>query len=142
MQDYYERNVFGDKVANAPLQLSFVGTFCLIFSNCMGPFSQILGSMWGTRAVLLIGTCLIAIGMIMAGFSTQVCNARKVADKKNTASAHRCPIQIWHLYLTQGVCFGIGLSFTYVVSILLSEPTAALANKAHIDSHGSCPPIL
>ncbi|KAI8148165.1 major facilitator superfamily domain-containing protein [Fennellomyces sp. T-0311] len=92
MQDYYERDVFGDKVANAPLQLSFVGTFCLIFSNCMGPFGQILGSMWGTRIVLLIGTLFIAVGMIIAGFSTQ----------------------IWHLYMTQGICFGIGVSFMYV----------------------------
>ncbi|KAI8136872.1 major facilitator superfamily domain-containing protein [Fennellomyces sp. T-0311] len=92
MQDYFERDVFGDRVADAPFQLSFVGTLCLIFSNCMGSFGQILGSILGTRIVLLIGTFLITVGMICAGFSTQ----------------------IWHLYLTQGICFGIGVSFTYV----------------------------
>ncbi|KAI9494789.1 major facilitator superfamily domain-containing protein [Zychaea mexicana] len=92
MQDYYEQNVFKDTVSNAPLQLSFVGTFCLIFSNCMGPVAQILNSIWGTRVVLLLGTLFVAVGVIIAGFSTQ----------------------IWHLYLTQGVCFGIGVSFMYV----------------------------
>ncbi|KAI9261550.1 major facilitator superfamily domain-containing protein [Phascolomyces articulosus] len=92
MQDYYEQNVFGDRVSNAPLQLSFVGTFCLIFSNAMGPVAQILQSMLGTRAVLFIGTIFIAVGVIIAGFSTE----------------------IWHLYLTQGICFGIGVSFMYV----------------------------
>ncbi|KAI8147825.1 major facilitator superfamily domain-containing protein [Fennellomyces sp. T-0311] len=92
MQDYYDRTMFGDTIPDSQLQLSFVGTFCLIFANCMGPIAQILRSMWGTRIVLLIGTFLIAIGLIIAGFSNQ----------------------IWHLYLTQGILFGTGVSLMYV----------------------------
>ena len=72
MQDYYEQNVFGDKVSNAPVQLSFVGTFCLIFSNIMGPVTQIVQSMVGTKVVLLLGTMFVSVGTIMAGFSTEV----------------------------------------------------------------------
>ncbi|KAI9496140.1 major facilitator superfamily domain-containing protein [Zychaea mexicana] len=92
MQDYYEREMFGDTIPDAQLQLSFVGTFALIFANACGPLAQVLRSMWGTRFVLLIGTFLIAIGLIIAGFSNQ----------------------IWHLYLTQGILFGTGVSLMYV----------------------------
>lgn len=72
MQDYYQQNVFGNDYSNVALQLSFVGTLCLIFSNCMGPFAQILQSYIGTRGVLFIGTMFIAVGLIIAGFSYQV----------------------------------------------------------------------
>ncbi|KAI9263145.1 major facilitator superfamily domain-containing protein [Phascolomyces articulosus] len=91
MQDFYERQ-WGDKVDDVQLQLSFVGTFCLIFANACGPIAQIMRSIWGTRIVLLIGTFLIAIGLIIAGFSKE----------------------IWHLYLTQGILFGTGVSLMYV----------------------------
>ncbi|KAI9492181.1 major facilitator superfamily domain-containing protein [Zychaea mexicana] len=91
MQDYYERQIFGD-IPNAQLQLSFVGTFALVFANLCGPLAQVLRSVWGTRIVLLIGTFLIAIGLIIAGFSNE----------------------IWHLYLTQGILFGTGVSLMYV----------------------------
>ncbi|KAL1931420.1 hypothetical protein VTP01DRAFT_9562 [Rhizomucor pusillus] len=100
MQDYYQQNVFGNGYSNVALQLSFVGTICLIFSNCMGPFAQILQSYIGTRGVLFIGTIFIALGLIIAGF------------------AH----EIWHLYLTQGLMFGVGVSFMYV-TIMSVAPT-------------------
>lgn len=72
MQDYYQQNVFGNGYSNVALQLSFVGTICLILSNCMGPFAQILQSYIGTRGVLFIGTIFIALGLIIAGFAHEV----------------------------------------------------------------------
>ena len=78
MQDYYEQNVFGDKVANPAFQLSFVGTLISVFANLMGPLATILLSYVGTKVVLILGTLFIAIGLFMAGFATEVspCGAR------------------------------------------------------------------
>ncbi|CAO3631942.1 unnamed protein product [Cunninghamella blakesleeana] len=88
MQNYYMHNVFGESQV---LNLSFVGTICLISINLFGPLSQILTSTFGSRVVLIVGTLCVTLGLILAGFSTQ----------------------IWHLYLTQGVLFGIGASLMY-----------------------------
>ncbi|KAG1088056.1 hypothetical protein G6F39_011748 [Rhizopus arrhizus] len=91
MQDYYEQHVFTN-VPKASLNLSFVGTFSLIFLNIVGPIAQILVSMLGIRVVLIIGSLFIAIALEMASLSSQ----------------------IWHLYLSQGILFGAGASFIYM----------------------------
>ncbi|KAF1800813.1 major facilitator superfamily domain-containing protein [Mucor lusitanicus] len=91
MQDYFERNMFNN-VANATVNLSFVGTLAMVCLNSVSPIVQICVSMFGIRYVLIAGTIFVALGLEMAGFSTQ----------------------IWHLYLTQGVVFGIGASCIYV----------------------------
>lgn len=72
MQDYYQQNVFGDDYPNVTLQLSFVGTLCLVFSFGMGPFTQILSSYIGASAVMVLGSLLMGVGTIIAGFSYQV----------------------------------------------------------------------
>ncbi|KAG1086124.1 hypothetical protein G6F42_021115 [Rhizopus arrhizus] len=91
MQDYFERHMFND-VANATVNLSFVGTLAMVCLNSVSPIVQICVSVFGVRYVLIGGTILVALGLEMAGFSTQ----------------------IWHLYLTQGVVFGTGASCIYV----------------------------
>lgn len=91
MQDYYEQYVFNN-VANSSLNLSFVGTLALAFMNIGGPFAQIMVSMFGIPCVLVIGTICITLGLEMASLSSQV----------------------WHLYLSQGVLFGIGASCVYM----------------------------
>ncbi|SAM04822.1 hypothetical protein [Absidia glauca] len=70
------------------LNLSFVGTIALICTNICGPLAQILTSIFGQRIVLITGTLCVSLGLIFAGFATE----------------------IWHLYLTQGILFGIGAS--------------------------------
>ncbi|KAG1146190.1 hypothetical protein G6F38_005101 [Rhizopus arrhizus] len=74
------------------VNLSFVGTLALIFSYGLSPIVQVCTSIYGVRAIMMVGTLLIVISLEMAGFATQV----------------------WHLYLTQGVLFGIGASCMYV----------------------------
>ncbi|GAN09958.1 conserved hypothetical protein [Mucor ambiguus] len=88
MQDYFEQNMF----SHAAVSLSFVGTITMVCMNAVSPLIQILVSIHGVRYVLVIGTILVALGLEMAGFSTQ----------------------IWHLYLTQGIVFGIGSACIYV----------------------------
>ncbi|KAI7893434.1 major facilitator superfamily domain-containing protein [Mucor mucedo] len=91
MQDYYEQNVFVN-VPNAAVNLSFVGTLALVCLNAVSPIVQICVSTFGAKPVLITGTIFVGLGLEMAGFSTQ----------------------IWHLYLTQGIIYGIGASCIYV----------------------------
>jgi len=96
LQDYLDVNMFRDRVANSQFQLSFVGTILEVCVNLMGPLSQIIASRFGSKAVLIIGTILATLGLELASLSTE----------------------IWHLYLTQGVMFGSGASFLYVVCVI------------------------
>lgn len=91
MQDYYEQNLFRD-APNAAVNLSFVGTIALVCLNAVSPIVQICCSIFGLKTILIAGTFLVGLGLEMAGFSSQ----------------------IWHLYLTQGVLFGVGASCVYV----------------------------
>lgn len=90
--------MFRDRVANSQFQLSFVGTILEVCVNLMGPLSQIIASRFGSKTVLIIGTILATLGLELASLSTE----------------------IWHLYLTQGVLFGAGASFLYVVCVVCS----------------------
>lgn len=90
MQNYYASTVFNGTVS--AVQLTFVGTIAFIFINGMGPPMQILKSVIGARVLIGSGCLLMCLGLILAGFSTQV----------------------WHLYLTQGVMFGLGGSAMYI----------------------------
>ncbi|CAO3647405.1 unnamed protein product [Mucor hiemalis] len=91
MQDYFEQNLFHD-VPNAAVNLSFVGTISLVCLNSVSPIVQICCSIFGIKIILIVGTLLVGLGLEMAGFSSQ----------------------IWHLYLTQGLLFGVGASCIYV----------------------------
>lgn len=91
MQDYFQQNLFAN-TADVVLRLSFVGSIATICTNLMSPVAQILISMYGIRAVLILGSFLVVLGFEMAGFSTQ----------------------LWHLYLTHGIVFGSGASLIYV----------------------------
>ncbi|KAI8577454.1 hypothetical protein K450DRAFT_251711 [Umbelopsis ramanniana AG] len=90
MQNYYLTTVMKDTATQ--VQLTFVGTIAFIFINGMGPPMQILKSILGARVLIGLGCLLMCLGLILAGFSTQV----------------------WHLYLTQGVMFGLGGSAMYI----------------------------
>lgn len=94
MQDYYEQNMFSN-ARNAALNLSFVGTLALVCNNVASPLVQICVSIFGVHIVLLAGTLFLTLGLEMAGFASQ----------------------IWHLYLTQGVLFGVGASCIYVTIV-------------------------
>ncbi|KAI9488035.1 major facilitator superfamily domain-containing protein [Zychaea mexicana] len=98
MQNYYQQNVFDDQTLDVTLQLSLVGTLCGLLSNSMSLPAQILRSIYGTKFVLNIGSTLMVIGLVAAGFTTE----------------------IWHLYLTQAVCFGAGVGFVYSTSLAIA----------------------
>lgn len=91
MQDYFNQTLFKDS-KTALVDLSFVGTLALICCNGCSPIVQVLVSKFGLRPVMITGTLFIVIALEMASLATE----------------------IWHLYLTQGILFGIGASCMYV----------------------------
>jgi MFS family permease len=54
--------------------------------------------LYGTRTTLLIGVFFETLSLIAASFTTQ----------------------IWHLFLTQGLCFGWGMGFLFVGSVVIA----------------------
>jgi MFS family permease len=79
--------VFSNEFATGPLkgkastsELMGVGSTALACLNLMTPFNPMLAR-FGTRFIMFLGSILMSLGIILAGFSTEV----------------------WHLYLTQGV---------------------------------------
>jgi MFS family permease len=96
----------------ALVDLSFVGTLALIFINGGSPIVQVCVARYGLRPVMITGTLFITLSLEMAGFATQV--------KTRNISISNCLInvfqsfKVWHLYLTQGILFGMGASCMYV----------------------------
>lgn len=64
----------------------------------VSPLATMTTRLYGTRTTLLIGVFLETISLIGASFATN----------------------IWHLFLSQGVCFGWGMGFLFVGSVVIS----------------------
>ncbi|KAI8143757.1 major facilitator superfamily domain-containing protein [Fennellomyces sp. T-0311] len=96
LQEHFEREVFSD-IPDAQFQLSFAGTLIGLLVNLMGPLYQILSARYGVRPVLILGLLIMVLGLMLASFTTQ----------------------IWHLYLTQGVLFGMGAAFLYMTALMV-----------------------
>lgn len=77
------------------LQYAFVGSLSISCALFLSPIATITTRKYGTRTTLLIGTILEVISLISASFATK----------------------IWHLFLSQGLCFGFGMGFLFVGSV-------------------------
>ncbi|KAI8991907.1 major facilitator superfamily domain-containing protein [Mycotypha africana] len=95
MQAYYERHLNSQGPSDLTLQLTFVITICNILINLMAPLGQILVNRFKTRLTLFISVIICSAGLVLAGFSTKVL----------------------HLYLTQGVVYGIGCSIMFYIAL-------------------------
>lgn len=80
MQNYYQEHPSlitdneSQKTKNDLLiQLTFVGTLSILFSNCMGLAAQFLLEAFGTKVVAVIAGALTTLGMFLASISTKVC---------------------------------------------------------------------
>ncbi|KAI9246057.1 major facilitator superfamily domain-containing protein, partial [Phascolomyces articulosus] len=94
LQDYYEQNMFGSS-REISMNLSFVGTLIQVMEGFMMPFSQILEVSIGLRPALIVSSTFFLVGLISASFCTE----------------------IWQLYLSLGLCVGIGCSIMLSVSL-------------------------
>ncbi|KAF9173116.1 hypothetical protein BGX21_003719 [Mortierella sp. AD011] len=86
------QDVFPESPASA---IAFVGTTGSAITYIAGFLSGILADRFGFRPTAFAGSVIMALSLVGASFSTQ----------------------LWHLYVTQGVLFGIGASFAYYPAI-------------------------
>ncbi|KAI9495831.1 major facilitator superfamily domain-containing protein [Zychaea mexicana] len=98
------------------LQLMGVGSLVGVVTNICSPVTILLVR-FGTRFNYAFGSILSCLGLILAGFSTEV----------------------WHLYLSQGLLFGFGASLLYmsVASVIPQWFTKRRATAMGISSAGT-----
>jgi MFS family permease len=78
-----------------PLQYAFIGGLSISQGLIVSPVATLTTKRYGTRTTLLIGVVLETVSFIGASFATN----------------------IWHLFLSQGICFGWGMGFLFVGSV-------------------------
>ncbi|KAI4947656.1 hypothetical protein J4E91_006478 [Alternaria rosae] len=75
-----------------PLQYAFIGGLSISQALIVSPVATYTTRRFGTRATLFIGVFFETVSFIGASFASS----------------------IWHLFLSQGVCFGWGMGFLFV----------------------------
>ncbi|KAK0729417.1 major facilitator superfamily domain-containing protein [Apiosordaria backusii] len=90
---YYLRS--GDIAGSSPLAFAFVGGLSISISLLVSPLVTWCIGRFGTIPTFRVGVVLEAISFIGASFSTH----------------------IYHLILSQGVCFGLGLGFCFTATV-------------------------
>ncbi|KAF7554494.1 hypothetical protein G7046_g6796 [Stylonectria norvegica] len=76
------------------LDYAFIGALSLTCTMLVSPLATVCVHEFGTKPTLFLGTVLQAASLVAASFATK----------------------IWHLFLTQGVLFGVGMGFIFVTS--------------------------
>ncbi|KAI4277144.1 MAG: hypothetical protein LQ337_002017 [Flavoplaca oasis] len=77
------------------LHFAFVGGLSISQALLVSPLATITTRLYGTNVTLFIGVFLETLALIGASFTRE----------------------IWQLFLSQGVCFGIGMGFLFVGSV-------------------------
>jgi MFS family permease len=77
------------------LEFAFVGSLSIACALLVSPVATIFTRKYGTRTTLFTGVMLETASLIGASFG----------------------YEIWHLFLSQGVCFGFGMGFLFVGSV-------------------------
>lgn len=89
---YLSDDVFPGATA---LEYAFVGSLSVSCAFGVSPLATIATRELGTKPTMLFGVVAEALSLILAGWATK----------------------IWHLFLTQGILFGIGMGFLFVPSV-------------------------
>ncbi|KAH7001341.1 major facilitator superfamily domain-containing protein [Ilyonectria destructans] len=89
---YLKNNTFPGATS---LEYAFIGSLSVSSALLISPVATIAVRELGTRPTLFIGVVLETASLICASFA----------------------YKIWHLFLTQGVLFGIGMGFLFVPSV-------------------------
>ncbi|KAJ9627744.1 hypothetical protein H2203_002957 [Taxawa tesnikishii (nom. ined.)] len=89
---YLANNVFPGATS---LEFAFVGSLSIACALLVSPVATITTRKFGTRTTLLTGVVFETASLIGASFAWQ----------------------IWHLFLSQGICFGFGMGFLFVGSV-------------------------
>ena len=78
-----------------PLEFAFIGGLSISQALLVSPLSTYITRVYGTRTTLLSGVALETLALISASFT----------------------YEIWQLFLSQGVCFGLGMGLLFVGSV-------------------------
>ncbi|KAI0546371.1 MFS transporter, MCP family, solute carrier family 16, member 6 [Xylaria curta] len=88
---YLSNDLFAE---GRPIDYALIGGFNFGFALLVAPLATLLGRLYGVRTPMFIGVVLLPAGFVLASFATK----------------------IWHLYLSQGLCVGLGIGLIYVPS--------------------------
>jgi MFS family permease len=80
------------------MHYAFIGGLSFSQALMISPLATMTTRLYGTRTTLLIGVFFETVSFIGASFTTR----------------------IWHLFLSQGVCFGWGMGFLFVGSVVIA----------------------
>ncbi|KAI0411749.1 MFS transporter, MCP family, solute carrier family 16, member 6 [Xylaria grammica] len=75
-----------------PIDYAFIGGFNFAFALLVAPLATLLMGLYGVKTPMLFGVVVLSLGFVSASFSSKV----------------------WHLYLSQGLCVGIGIGLVYI----------------------------
>ena len=78
-----------------PLEYAFVGSLSISCAMLISPVATTTTRFYGTKVTLFIGVALESGSLIAASFATE----------------------IWQLFLSQGICFGLGMGFLFIGSV-------------------------
>ncbi|KAG0376484.1 ATPase of 26S proteasome regulatory subunit 4 [Mortierella sp. AD032] len=90
--EHHYLTIFPD---SSPSSIAFVGSVGSAVTYLAGFLAGIVADRFGFRVTAMTGSVVMTVALVLASFSTQV----------------------WHLYLTQGILFGIGASLAYYPAI-------------------------
>ena len=88
---FLSRSTFDDATH---LQYALIGGLSISQALLVSTVAVKINEKLGIRFSLLLGTLLVSASMLSASYATQV----------------------WHLFLSQGVCFGYGMGFLYITA--------------------------
>ncbi|KAI0534033.1 MFS transporter, MCP family, solute carrier family 16, member 6 [Xylaria digitata] len=75
-----------------PIDYAFIGGFNFAFALLVAPLATLLMRFHGVKTPMFFGVVAVSAGFVSASFATK----------------------IWHLYLSQGLCVGIGIGLIYI----------------------------
>ncbi|KAE9376812.1 MFS general substrate transporter [Stipitochalara longipes BDJ] len=78
-----------------PLDYAFVGGLSISMAFIISPLATVCTRRFGTQVGLFVGVIFETAGLLGASFASE----------------------IWHLFLSQGLAFGVGLGFLFVCSV-------------------------
>ncbi|KAL1921086.1 uncharacterized protein VTP21DRAFT_11721 [Calcarisporiella thermophila] len=94
-QELYLNHIYQGQIST--LAISFVGSITTACLFGLGPVVNLFVRLIGFRSTMLIGSFVAPTALLLASWASQ----------------------IWHVFLTQGILFGIGISLAYFPAITI-----------------------
>ncbi|KAF9977420.1 hypothetical protein BGZ73_006047 [Actinomortierella ambigua] len=93
-QDHYVKDLYKSHPVS---EISLIGTLAVVGMDLFGPFTGPFADHFGYRISALIGTIIMVLSLLATSFA----------------------YKLWHLYLAQGLLYGIGGSLAFFTSVTI-----------------------